>query len=105
MYAALIPSSSPPTDHLRSIDILAPSHQNRGITSAAVHTLIHDWAIPHLKAKTFIASTLDNNVASGKVFLKNGFKLVRENHDSVDLTALGKGEGKVGGKVYELIVE
>lgn len=82
-------------------DFLSPTHQGRGIMSAAVSALINDWAIPHMRAERFVGSAMSHNIPSQKVFLKNGFKPVEEKEDSVDLAALGKGEGKVGLRVYE----
>lgn len=55
-------------------DYLRPSHHKRGIMSAVLKLLVESWAIPHMNARKFQASTFTQNVASQKVFLKNGFK-------------------------------
>ncbi|KAG9020557.1 hypothetical protein FS837_008099 [Tulasnella sp. UAMH 9824] len=79
---------------------LSPSAHGRGIMSAAVQTLIEQWAVPVMAAKQFEVAAMSHNVGSQKVFLKNGFSLVKELEDAVDLEKLGKGEGKVGLKLY-----
>jgi RimJ/RimL family protein N-acetyltransferase len=47
----------------------------------AVHTLIHDWAIPRMNARRFICGAFTGNQASVRVFEKNGFKTrsIKEN--------------------------
>lgn len=56
-------------------DYLRPSHHKRGIMSAVVKTLIESWAVPHMNARKFYATTFSQNIPSQKVFLKNGFRL------------------------------
>ncbi|KAF5352386.1 hypothetical protein D9756_005806 [Leucocoprinus leucothites] len=58
-------------------DWLVPSHHRRGIMSDAVDTVIHDLAKPLLGATHFTAMVFSGNEGSNKVFLKNGFTLVR----------------------------
>ncbi|KAG8910717.1 hypothetical protein FRC01_006179 [Tulasnella sp. 417] len=79
---------------------LSPSAHGRGIMSAAVRTLIEQWAVPLMAARQFEVAAMSHNVGSQKVFLKNGFTLIKELEDAVDLEKLGKGEGKVGLKLY-----
>ncbi|KAG8898084.1 hypothetical protein FRC01_011039 [Tulasnella sp. 417] len=79
---------------------LSPSAHGRGIMSAAVQTLIEQWAVPLMAARQFEVAAMSHNVGSQKVFLKNGFTLIKELEDAVDLEKLGKGEGKVGLKLY-----
>ncbi|CAE6441619.1 unnamed protein product [Rhizoctonia solani] len=57
-------------------DYLRPSHHGRGIMTAVVKAVIDLWAIPHMNAHKFWASTFPENVGSQKVFLKNGFQVV-----------------------------
>lgn len=42
--------------------------------SAVIKLMIESWAIPHMNARKFRATTFLENVGSQKVFLKNGFK-------------------------------
>ena len=42
--------------------------------SAVIKLMIESWAVPHMNARKFRASTFISNVGSQKVFLKNGFK-------------------------------
>ncbi|KIO33795.1 hypothetical protein M407DRAFT_177909 [Tulasnella calospora MUT 4182] len=79
---------------------LSPSAHGRGIMSATVQTLIEQWAVPVMAARQFEVAAMSHNVGSQKVFLKNGFALVNELEDAVDLEKLGKGEGKAGLKLY-----
>jgi RimJ/RimL family protein N-acetyltransferase len=57
-------------------DYLAPSHQGRGVTTAAVRTLITQWGIPWMKARCISSSTFDDNPGSLRVLQKNGFAIV-----------------------------
>ncbi|CAE6435857.1 unnamed protein product [Rhizoctonia solani] len=57
-------------------DYLRPTHHGRGIMTAVVKTVIDLWAIPHMNAYKFWATTFPENVGSQKVFLKNGFQIV-----------------------------
>jgi len=54
-------------------DYLAPSHHGRGIMTAALRTLINDWAIPHLNAHRIVVTAFFDNIGSQRVLLKNGF--------------------------------
>ncbi|QRV97664.1 GNAT family acetyltransferase [Ceratobasidium sp. AG-Ba] len=54
-------------------DYLRPSHHGRGIMTVAIKTMIEAWAVPHMNARKFRASTFPDNIGSQKTFLKNGF--------------------------------
>ncbi|KAG9084645.1 hypothetical protein FRC07_013582 [Ceratobasidium sp. 392] len=54
-------------------DYLRPSHHGRGIMTAAIKAMVELWAVPHMNARKFRASTFPDNVGSQKTFLKNGF--------------------------------
>lgn len=41
--------------------------------TAALHTLIQEWVIPHMKAHRLVATAFVDNIGSHRVFLKNGF--------------------------------
>ncbi|KAF7436412.1 hypothetical protein PC9H_003245 [Pleurotus ostreatus] len=56
-------------------DYLAPSHHGRGIMTDALDTLLHDWAIPRMKARHIIVTAFTGNVGSVRVFEKLGFTL------------------------------
>ena len=64
-------------------DWLAPEYHSQGIMSAAVHTLLRHWALPRMHAKILRAATFAGNVASRRVFEKNGFRLVVSLEDHV----------------------
>jgi len=56
-------------------DYLASSHHGRGIMSAAVSTLLRDWAIPRMSVRRMRVETAVGNIGSVRVFEKNGFVL------------------------------
>ncbi|KAJ7173545.1 hypothetical protein C8R46DRAFT_116654 [Mycena filopes] len=60
---------------VHTADYLAPSHQGRGLMTAAVKTMMA-WGIPSLKARRIRSSAFEDNPGSQKVLLKNGFVLV-----------------------------
>ncbi|TFK41961.1 GNAT domain-containing protein [Crucibulum laeve] len=62
-------------------DLLAPSHHGQGIMTDAVGTLMHEWAIPRMGVRHIMVSACIGNEGSVKVFLKNGFKLIRTSED------------------------
>lgn len=66
--------------------------------SAVTKLLIESWAVPHMNARKFRATTFTPNVPSQKVFLKNGFKLLGR----VD-GALQFPESK-GGKLMDIFI-
>ncbi|KAI5118455.1 hypothetical protein M0805_006274 [Coniferiporia weirii] len=81
-------------------DYLAPSHHGKGIMSAALQTLIHDWAVPRMNAKTIFGMAHTPNVGSVKVFQKNGFKTIDVVDDCVTIAEI-KGGGVVGLHILE----
>lgn len=54
---------------------LRPTHQSLGITTSALHTLLHSWFIPHMNAHTIHACAFEHNLGSKRVFEKNGFRV------------------------------
>ncbi|KAL5523872.1 hypothetical protein ACEPAG_8045 [Sanghuangporus baumii] len=76
-------------------DYLSPSYHGRGIMTAAVRTIIHDWAVPQMNAHTIYGSTYSGNAASVRVFLKNGFKEFDFVDNCVKIRK-SKGGGKAG---------
>ena len=54
-------------------DYLAASHHGKGIMSAAIGTLIRDWAVPRMGVRQIRIETFVDNIASRRVFEKNGF--------------------------------
>ncbi|KAF8445718.1 acyl-CoA N-acyltransferase [Boletus edulis BED1] len=74
-------------------DYLAPSHHGRGIMSAAMGTIINQWAIPRMGVRCMVGYTFSANEGSKRVFEKNGFewkgtldngKLVRGEHKTIN---------------------
>ncbi|KAF9486333.1 hypothetical protein BDN70DRAFT_869824 [Pholiota conissans] len=63
-------------------DFLVTSHHRQGIMTDAVQTVLHEWAIPRMKVRHMWVSAYTSNDGSVKVFLKNGFKIIKtiENH-------------------------
>ncbi|KAI9926882.1 hypothetical protein ASPWEDRAFT_712859 [Aspergillus wentii DTO 134E9] len=55
-------------------DYLSPSHHGKGIMTAVVRTIIHDWAIPRMNAHIIKASMHTDNTGSRRVFEKNQFR-------------------------------
>lgn len=45
--------------------------------TTAIGTILRDWAIPHMNAHHIVAAPYVGNVASVRVFEKNGFVLGR----------------------------
>ncbi|RXW16303.1 hypothetical protein EST38_g9551 [Candolleomyces aberdarensis] len=70
---------------------LAPTHHGKGIMTDAVHTLIHDWAIPRMKARRFICGAFTGNQASVRVFEKNGFKTRSIKEDALEVRGQKRG--------------
>ncbi|KZT74974.1 hypothetical protein DAEQUDRAFT_807252 [Daedalea quercina L-15889] len=54
-------------------DWLASSHHGRGIMSAALRTLMTEWAIPRMNVRVVRAEAYTENFASTRVFEKFGF--------------------------------
>ncbi|KAF4573300.1 hypothetical protein EYR40_003619 [Pleurotus pulmonarius] len=56
-------------------DYLASSYHGRGIMTDALDTLVHDWAIPRMKARQITVTAFKGNIGSVRVFEKLGFTL------------------------------
>ena len=76
-------------------DSLVSSHHGRGIMTTVVKTIIHDWAVPRMNAHAIHASAFTHNLASVKVFLKNGFEEFDQVEDCLAI-AESKGGGRTG---------
>ena len=72
-------------------DYLAPSHHRQGIMSDAVDTVLHEWAIPRMKVRHMWVSAFTGNEGSVKVFLKNGFKLIKTHEDFFEVKGKRRG--------------
>ncbi|KAJ7132353.1 acyl-CoA N-acyltransferase [Mycena epipterygia] len=79
---------------------LAPSHQGRGLMTAAVGTLITQWGIPCMNTRCIRSGIFEGNHGSLKVLLKNGFVLV---DTLVDHIEVGEGEKKLSVYLVERI--
>jgi RimJ/RimL family protein N-acetyltransferase len=64
---------------------LAPSHHGRGIMSAAIDAIINKFLVPYMNAHLITGSFFDYNLASRKVFEKNGFMFQEMIPDSYEL--------------------
>lgn len=84
---------------LTMIDILSPSHHGKGIMTAVIHALIHDFAVPYMNARTIKATTYVENKGSARVFEKNGFKRQCTLEDWADVPQ-NRGGGKRSIHVY-----
>ncbi|KAG9314171.1 hypothetical protein JVU11DRAFT_4957 [Chiua virens] len=58
-------------------DYLTASHHGRGIMSAAMGTILHNWAIPRMGVRRMVGYTFTGNEGSRRVFEKNGFRFER----------------------------
>ena len=63
--------------------------------TAAVRTIMREWAIPRMNAHIMQGTAYTGNIASVKVFLKNGFEETGYVEDCVTI-AESKGGGVVG---------
>lgn len=80
---------------------LLPTHHKKGIMSAVLNTLIHDWAIPKMNARVIKASALAGNEASVGVFRKCGF-VIESMIEKAAILALTKPGGGVKKDIYVL---
>jgi len=80
-----------PTIQFAVGDWLAVSHHGRGIMTAALGLLMSAWAIPRMGARHVVAHTVAGNIASHRVFEKNGFV----NRGSFDNGKILRGEKKI----------
>ena len=67
------------------LDWLDPAYHGRGIMTAVVKTVIHDWAIPRMNARHFRVSAFVGNQGSVRVFEKLGFQHYKKLDDWVQL--------------------
>ncbi|KAH8119298.1 GNAT domain-containing protein [Phellopilus nigrolimitatus] len=74
---------------------LAASHHDKGIMSAALRTIMLDWAIPRMNARRGLGLAFKGNAGSVKVFQKNGFEMIDTVEDCVVIPE-SKGGGVVG---------
>ncbi|TDL21004.1 hypothetical protein BD410DRAFT_899264 [Rickenella mellea] len=76
-------------------DYLASSHHGRGIMTAAIGVILHQWAIPRMRVRKMSVIAFKSNFASVRVFEKNGFVLKGVVEDCLDIQE-SKGGGKTG---------
>ncbi|KAH8099283.1 hypothetical protein BXZ70DRAFT_289672 [Cristinia sonorae] len=74
-------------------DYLASSHHGRGIMSAALQTIITQWAIPRMNTRIIRGEAFKGNIGSVRVFEKNGFVL----ENTVDFEQVLNNGGKMSG--------
>lgn len=80
-----------------SSDYLAPSHHGRGIMSASIKAVM-EWAVQMMNIRRIIVTAYAGNVASLRVFEKNGFT-----HLDTLVNCRKQAESK-GGRTYSLAV-
>jgi RimJ/RimL family protein N-acetyltransferase len=68
--------------------------------SAALKTLLHEFAVPRMNVRHIVVSAFVGNVGSVRVFEKNGFVL-RGTIDGMHEMAETKGGGRRAGQVLE----
>lgn len=54
--------------------------------TSVIGTLTEQWLIPYMNVHHLTASYLEHNVASRRVFEKNGWTFVKFEHDHVELS-------------------
>lgn len=59
--------------------------------SLVIKTLIYSWAVPYMNARRWVTNTFSDNIASQRVFIKNGFKYKETVLDALDLSIKGCG--------------
>ncbi|KAF9055982.1 hypothetical protein BJ165DRAFT_1398744 [Panaeolus papilionaceus] len=82
-------------------DYLAPSHHGKGIMSDAIGTLLSDWAIPRMNVHKILVGAFSANVASRRVFEKNGFELISSHNVKSDVRGKGRPVDVLGWKQEE----
>jgi len=70
-------------------DYVAGPYHGRGIMTAAIRTVLHQWAIPRMNARTIRTEVFSGNVGSCRVFQKNGFVLEETLSDFTRVTSAG----------------
>ena len=58
-------------------DWMDPAWHGQGIMTAVIRAVVHDWAVPRMNARRICVSIVTGNIASVRVFEKNGFVLER----------------------------
>ncbi|KAJ6453120.1 hypothetical protein C8R45DRAFT_847360, partial [Mycena sanguinolenta] len=66
-------------------DFLASSHHRRGIMTAALATVLKEWAIPRMRVHRLHVSVFTGNNGSVRVFEKNGFVLVKTLENCIEI--------------------
>lgn len=64
-------------------DWLAPQYHGRGIMTAVVQAMIFDWGVSWMNLRHVRCTAWKENIASVKVFEKNGFKLIETSEDCI----------------------
>jgi len=72
--------------------------------TAALGTLLREWAIPMMNVRRMHVSAFAGNKGSVRVFEKNGFKHVDTVDECIDLADCGR-HGKVGLHVLDWKIE
>ena len=57
----------------------------------ALDTIMHEWAIPRMGVRHILVDVFDENEASTKVFLKNGFRLIATYDDHLEIKGTKRG--------------
>ena len=78
-------------------DYLAPSHHGKGIMSAAIKAVM-EWAVPMMNVRHINVTAYAHNIASLRVFEKNGYTHLET------ITDFGKQVESKGGRTYSLAV-
>ncbi|KAF5312793.1 hypothetical protein D9619_002819 [Psilocybe cf. subviscida] len=66
-------------------NFVAPQYSGQGIMTDAVNTVLHEWCIPRMNVQRMWVSTFIGNVASVRVFEKNGFVLIKASEGHVEI--------------------
>ena len=68
-----------------SVPQMDPAWHGQGIMTAVIRALVHDWAVPRMNARHICVSIVAGNIASVRVFEKNGFKRLPDVHNVVQM--------------------
>jgi len=82
-------------------DSLSPTVHGRGIMTAVLGTLMEKWLIPYMNVYHMSGGCLEDNIASKRVFEKNGWIFVKFEPDRIELPEIMTG---VKGKKFGLVV-
>jgi RimJ/RimL family protein N-acetyltransferase len=64
---------------------LSPAAHGRGIMTAVLGTVMEKWVIPYMNGHHMYAGYLDHNIASRRVFEKNGWVFDKSEPDRIEL--------------------